>query len=222
MMKVVFLSVVCAAMDVKWATFDGAEETTATWKVKNDPVMGGGSTSNFSTTAAGTGLFQGECRNVTFLNAPGFASVEGKRAFADVSGFDNIQLKVRSSTPAYQGFKLSFTAPEVPMMSGPTYGPKGDGSYKAGFQLTGGDWQSITIPREDFSYDWSPFTGRCDTKDPSTEATQHYCCSDSSQQPSKDEVCVDEQFLGSVYQVSIWAEGIEGSFELEVESLAVH
>jgi hypothetical protein len=218
MMKFVVLPVLAAA-DVKWASFDGAAESTASWIVKNDPVMGGGSVSNFTKTDEQTGLFQGRCNIISFLGAPGFASVVGYRSFADASGFESIQLKVRSSTPDYKGFVVSFGAPDVPAKSGPSFGPKGPGSYKAGFQLSGADWQTVTIPRSEFSYDWSPFTGRCDTTDPGDTAVQHYCCSDSDSKPSKDEVCVDDKLLDTVNQVSLWAEGVEGEFELEFESI---
>ena len=44
----------------------------------------------------------------------------------------------------------------------------------------------------------------------------------SMNQPSKAEVCVDEQFLGTVDELSLWAEGIEGVFQLELESVAAH
>jgi hypothetical protein len=203
--------------DVKWVTFDGADDTTAPWKVKNDPVMGGGSTANLTTTADKTGLFQGSCNIVSSLGAPGFASMQAKKEFADIQGFAGIVLKVKSSTPDYQGFKVSFGAPGVPAKKGPAFGPKLDGTYKAGFFLKGADWQVVQVPRGDFSYDWSPFTGKCDTLDPTT--VQHECCPDSGSEVSNPDVCVDSKYLSIVNTLQVYAEGVEGEFNLEIESI---
>merc|ERR550525_1204490 len=128
------LSAVWAA-EVKLATFDEAKGTTASWRDLNDPVMGGASTSTFQTTADKTGIFNGTCAIVGFLKAPGFAKITGAAKFADITGYDSIALRVRSSTPNYQGFKVAFAAPGIPRTS-----MYGGGSYKAGFNLTRGDW----------------------------------------------------------------------------------
>merc|ERR1712137_926970 len=103
-----------ALADVKLATFDGVEETTATWGNTNDPVMGGASTSTFD---AATGIFEGTCAIVGFLNAPGFAKIVGSRQYADTTGEDLISLRVKSSTPGYAGFKVAFAAPNIPKTS---------------------------------------------------------------------------------------------------------
>ena len=47
---------------------------------------------------------------------------------------------------------------------------------QAGFTVSGTEWQTVKIPFSAFSYDWSDYTGRCDTKDP-RNGTQHVCCS---------------------------------------------
>merc|ERR1740117_2522816 len=54
-------------------------------------------------TADNTGLFKGQCNIVSFLGAPGFATL-GVRQFelADITGFENIALKVKSATPGYK------------------------------------------------------------------------------------------------------------------------
>jgi len=70
------------------ATFDGAEETTLPFATVNDPVMGGQSTSAFS-TSGGVGVFEGEVKVVTFLQSPGFCNVRAKSS-ADISGTDGI------------------------------------------------------------------------------------------------------------------------------------
>jgi len=202
-----------AAADVKLATFDGAEETTASWKNQNDPVMGGASTSSFDEA---TGKFAGTCAIVGFLNAPGFAKIVGTRSFADITTEDTISLKVKSATPDYQGFKIAFASPGIPKTS-----IFGGSSYKAGFALQSTtDWQIVDVPLTQFSYDWSGYTGRCDTKDPASfgqDGQQHYCCDQSGLEPSKPEVCVDSKYLSTINSVEVWAEGVEGDFDIQVE-----
>lgn len=206
-----------SAADLKLATFDGAQETTASWKCQNDPVMGGASASTFDET---TGVFEGNCAIVGFLKAPGFAKIVGSKSFADITNFDSFSLKVKSSTPAYAGFKLAFAAPNVPKTS-----IFGGGSYKAGFTLKDTqDWQIVDVPFTQFSYDWSGYTGRCDTQDPGSfgrDGQQHYCCDKSGIEPSKPEVCVDAQFLSSVNDLEVWAEGVEGDFNIQLEYIGV-
>jgi len=211
-----FLITSALAAEIKLATFDGTKGSTASWRDLNDPVMGGGSTSTFRLNKAEkTGTFNGTCAIVKFLKAPGFAKITGSAKFHDITGYDNIALRVRSSTPSYQGFKVAFAAPGIPKTS--IYGGS---SYKAGFNLTGGDWQLVEVPLTQFSYDWSGFTGRCDTKDPDgvlSHGKQHYCCSKSGLEPSKPDVCVDSKFLSSINSVEVWAEGSEGDFNLEIQ-----
>jgi hypothetical protein len=202
-----------ALADVKLASFDGAEETTASWKNQNDPVMGGASTSTFD---AATGIFEGTCAIVGFLNAPGFAKIVGSRQFADITGEEAISLRVKSSTPGYQGFRVAFSAPNIPKTS-----IFGGASYKAGFTLTDStDWQVVNVPLTQFSYDWSGYTGECNTKDPGSlgrDGQQHYCCDQSGLEPSKPEVCVQPQYLSTINDLEVWAEGVEGDFNLQVD-----
>lgn len=208
------LASVFAADELKLATFDGASGTTASWRDQNDPVMGGASTSSFQVTSDKTGLFQGTCAIVGFLKAPGFAKITGTGTFADITGYDTIALKVRSSTPDYKGFKVAFSAPGIPKSS--IYG---GASYKADFALKGGDWQVVEVPLTQFSYDWSAYTGRCDTQDPGSmfgKGKQHYCCDKSGIQPSKPEVCVESKFLSKINDLEVWAEGVQGDFNLEI------
>ena len=88
-----FLLASALAASRKLATFDEAEGTTVVWRVFNDLVMGGASTSTFKTTANKTGLFNGTCAIVNFLKAPGFAKIQGSGKFADMTGYDNIALR---------------------------------------------------------------------------------------------------------------------------------
>jgi len=124
-------------------------------------------------------------------------------------------MRVKSSTPEYQGFKVAFAAPGIPKTS-----MFGGSSYKAGFNLTGADWQVVQIPLTMFSYDWSGYTGRCDTKDPSglfSKGQQHYCCDKSGESPSKADVCVDAKFLSKINDLEVWAEGVKGKFNIEID-----
>merc|ERR1712176_119169 len=135
--------------------------------------------------------------------------------FRDITGYDNIALRARSTTPDYKGFKIAWAAPGIPKTS--IYG---GASYKAGFNLTGGDWQIVEVPLTQFSYDWSGYTGRCDTKDPDgvlSRGKQHYCCSKSGLEPSKPDVCVDTKFLSTIDSLEVWAEGVAGDFNLEID-----
>jgi hypothetical protein len=208
------------AGDLKLATFDGVEKTTVSWQDLNDPVMGGASTSTFKVTDAKTGLFNGTVAIVGFLKAPGFAKIVGSKSqftFADITGYDNIALRVKSSTPDYKGFKVEFAAPGIPKTS--TFS---GGSYKADFNLTSStDWQLVEVPLTRFSYDHSDYTGRCDTKDPASlfhpSGQQHYCCDRSGFQPSKSEVCVDAKYLNQIDSLGVWAEGVAGDFNIEID-----
>ena len=68
------------------------------------------------------------------------------------------------------------------------------------------------LPRS-FSWDWSPFTGRCDTKDPT--GAQHHCCGADG-----DKYCPTAAYLKTLTSLELWAEGAEGNFHLEVKSIA--
>merc|ERR1712063_183344 len=148
-----------------------------------------------STFDAATGVFEGTCAIVGFLNAPGFAKIVGSRQYADITGEDSISLRVKSSTPGYAGFTVTDST----------------------------DWQVVEVPLTQFSYDWSGYTGECNTKDPASfgsEGQQHYCCDKSGLEPSNSEVCVQPQFLNTINALEVWAEGVEGDFNLQIDSIS--
>ena len=165
-----------AAALTKAVTFDGNKGTTFQWRDLNDPVMGGRSFSTFHVDSGHFGVFNGTCAIVPSLKAPGFAKIMTDRGqeFADLSEHikGHMELSVRSTTPGFKGFKIAFAAKNVPRTS-----IFGGGSFKAGFNLTNSmsadNFQVVKVPFKEFSYDWSPFTGRCDTKDPTGQ--QHHC-----------------------------------------------
>lgn len=191
------------------ASFDGTAATTRDWRDTNDPVMGGASTSTFVVDAgAKTAVFNGTCAIVESLKAPGFAKVAstgGGDKYSDVSKYldGSMQLYVRSTTPDYDGFRVGWAAPGIPRTS-----IFGGGTFKAGFKVQGTDWQQVDVPFTEFSYDWSGYTGRCDTKDPNGQ--QHKCCSDDA------DVCPTAAFLSTINGLEVWAEGVEGDFHLEL------
>merc|ERR1711920_606919 len=106
----------------------------------------------FKVTDDKTGMFTGKVAIVSSLNAPGFAKITGTKSgftFADITGYDSVALRVKSSTPAYKGFKIEFAAPGIPKTS--TFS---GGSFKANFNLSAtSDWQVVEVPLTQFSYD---------------------------------------------------------------------
>ena len=176
-------------------------------------VMGGKSTSTFAIdTSNKIGVFNGTCAIVPFLHAPGFAKITTSgwfNKFADVSShLDHLngwlELRVKSDKPNFGGYRVAFAAKNVPRTS-----KYGGGSFKAGFNLTDTtDFQIVKVPFKDFSYDWSGFTGRCDTKDP--DGTQHHCC-------NNDKYCPTATFLSSITDLEVWAEGAVGDFHLDID-----
>lgn len=188
----------------------------STWVEQDDPVMGGGSRGTWS-VRDGAGVWSGAVTNVTFLNAPGFCAVKTvSLAAVDASAYINggLVLKVRTSTPEYSGFKLRFASPNIPLHHG-QHGS--EGSHSRSFKVPpsqNGEWQSVFLPFTEFSWDHSDYTGDCDTQDP--DGFQHRCCS------SEDlDVCPTSEQLGTIDGFNIYAEGVEGQFQLDFKEIAV-
>jgi hypothetical protein len=188
---------------------------SSAWREMDDPVMGGGSKGTVALEDTFS-TWQGTVKNVSFLHAPGFCSIvatalTSKDAHAFIAG--GMLLKVRSSTPAYTGFKLKFYGPNIPKHHG-SHG-YGSGSQAQPFKVPAsknGEWQSVFLPFHGFSYDWSDFTGDCFTKDP--DGFQHRCCDEKNH-----DVCPTAKQLEGLERVSIYAEGVEGDFQLEVQEV---
>merc|ERR1712066_929947 len=150
----------------------------------------------------------GTVKNVSFLHAPGFCRTMTISPFLkDASKFidGGITLLVRTTTPDYRGFKFSFGTPGTPRHHG---GHEVQGSFKTKFSVQASpdnDWQSVYLKFDQFSYDWSDFTGECATKDP--DGYQHRCCTKET-----PDVCPTEARLRGINSFNIWAEGVEGDF----------
>ena len=184
--------------------------------------MGGRSTSGFTITpdklGSTVGSFEGTCAIVPFLHAPGFCKITtmDRRSsgrlltpFPDVSAMFTgaLHIRAKTSTPSYAGYKIAFGADGA---TRPTPSRHGGATFKADFQLTGTDWQDVKIPFSQFSIDWSEYTGECSTLDPTGE--QHHCCS-----AAHPEVCVTAAHLKAINTLEVWAEGVEGTFALDID-----
>jgi len=202
-----FLAAAYAA-EIPVVTFDGAKSTTYKFVELNDPVMGGKSTGTWH-LEKGYGVFDGEVVDVPSLKAPGFikASADGKFSSLSSAVDGKLLLKVRSSTPSYQGFRVSFAtgtlAPSYACSGGGTI-PFSRGCFKAHFTVPAGkDFTTIAIPFRDFSDMWSPATGK-HTKE---------CASDK-------DVCPTAKSLAGIKRFEVWAEGALGKVHLEIASIS--
>mmetsp|Transcript_28460 Transcript_28460/g.66609 ORF Transcript_28460/g.66609 Transcript_28460/m.66609 type:complete len:188 (-) Transcript_28460:22-585(-) len=184
----------------------------------DDPVMGGKSKSTFE-LSGGVGVFDGVCAIVPSLKAPGFCKLTttGSAAYPDASAFINgsVLLRVRSTTPEFKGFKVAIDAASL-KCPGVGFSPFTT-SWKAPFVVpAGAGFTTVKVALPKFSCDWSAYTGACDTKDPGFFGRQHYCC--TAETPEK---CPSSQTLAAISGVEVWAEGAEGSFHLELQSISV-
>jgi len=185
-----------AAKDITLATFDGAKDTTLTWTQKNDPVMGGQSVGTF-TIENNSGVFDGTCKIVPFLKAPGFIKAEtSKTTLPDVSSCSGLALTVKSSND-YDGFRFSFGTKRSDCGKFFAVG------HKANFQPPKGEFGTVQIPFTDFTDCWDDGTG---------DAIK--TCSDDAK------YCPDQGTLSNMQTMSVWAEGQEGDVHLEIKSIA--
>ena len=155
------------------------------------------------------GIMDGTVRDVPSLQAPGFIKAVARGHFNDVS--DSISgdliLNVRSSTPEYSGFRVSFAAgalsPDYACAGGSTI-PFTGGCYKRKFTVpSGSEFVEIRLPFNTFSDHWSPYTGDQITT----------CAEDPS-------VCPTARDLSHIQHIELWAEGAKGDVRLEVHSIS--
>jgi len=204
MLKALLISACVAVSSAKASeqnliTYDGSVDTGSfQWRVVNDPVMGGVSTSNFSINAAEKyARFAGTVRDVPSLGVPGFCQPQTTDIFGDrwpdASGYitGGLEISYRSRID-YKGWKVSFAAD--------TLNPQFD-SYKASFDVIADNrWRKVYIPFSEFSKRWDPATG-----DPVIK------CSDDIT------VCPTGANLAGIFQWQWWAEGAGGDFDIDLE-----
>jgi len=196
-----------SAIDIPLVTFDGAESTTFKFHELNDPVMGGVSVASWDVDEAGSfGILNGTVKNVPSLQAPGFVAAYAighmNDASAALSG--DLVLKVRSSTPEYAGYRMTFS-PRVSGYSCASGGalPLSGGCFKARFDVPAGDdFVEVRIPFSDFTDHWSSATG---------EPT--VLCSEDPK------VCPTAHDLQHIRWVEVWGEGVAGDLHIEIQSI---
>lgn len=169
------------------------------WKVLNDPVMGGRSHATFTVTEGTAAVFEGYVAIVPFLRAPGFVqAVSTSSSFPDVSNCQAMQLQLRTKNETYYGgYRMSFGKDRAP------HGKFYARGYKADFAVApSSDFANITLPFRSFTDYWDDATGdaivTC-AENPAYCPTQHAL-----------------QYLDNL---AIWGEGVEGNIYLEVRSI---
>merc|ERR1711939_527987 len=160
--------------------------------------MGGESTGNFS-TEDGIGVLKGEVVDVPFLNAPGFILARATASFPDVSDCTGLTLRVKS-TSKYAGFRVSFGNAH-PKQS--TY--RHAFGHKAPFSDPSNGFHNVVIPFTAFSDYWDDATGDIIVK---CEDEPKYC-------PKKSD-------LQAMKTISLWAEGVAGVVDLQIQSIKAH
>ena len=191
-------------------TFDGTAGTTHAFKTLNDPVMGGQSNGTFK-VAGGLGIFDGFVNIVPKLKAPGFIETwanDGHFTDASSAGADgDLVLRVRSNTPTYAGFRVTFASGALSTSFSCAAGGSiigSGGCYKAAFTVpaSGSNFTEVRVPLNTFTDKWSSSTGK-PTKT---------CAADKS-------VCPTAAKLAKIQAVGIWGEGVQGHLHLEIASI---
>ncbi len=166
--------------------------------------MGGKSTGTFSVDQTNhLGVFQGSVEIVSFLDAPGFIKAETSRgeSWPDASTCEGLQFTLKSSTPSYKGFRVSFGNKR----------PKGSFPYTYGFKTnlvldsTTTDFQTIQLPFHEFTDKWDPGSGDAVVT-----------CAEN------DEYCPHEEDKKSLYSIAVWGEGVKGKVDLQIQSVAAY
>lgn len=116
------------------------EADLSPWRVVDDVVMGGRSDGHMQVNEAGHGVFSGR---VSLDNNGGFSSVRCDLETVDVTGYDQVVLRVRGDGSRYQ---LRIKAQDQTWYS-----------YIQYFETTAGQWLEISLPFDSF---YAAFRGR--------------------------------------------------------------
>merc|ERR1711998_723272 len=169
--------------------------------------MGGKSTGTWS-LGDGFGILDGEVVDVPSLSAPGFIKAAADGKFPDISAFidGSLVLKVRTSTPDFAGYRVSFVSgaasPDFSCAAGGSL-PLSRGCFKNKFSVpAGSDFVEVKLPFNQFSDKWSSATGE-----------QTTTCADSS------DVCPTASKLAKIQRFEFWGEGALGKLHLEVKGV---
>jgi hypothetical protein len=181
-----------AAGPLTLATFDGSK-TEFNWLEENDPVMGGKSynctfTPDHTNNVA---IFVGEVEIVPSLKAPGFCFARTKdtktTSFGDASEYKNLEIIAKNSGDQTQ-FKVCFAADTLEVQFK---------CFKADFNVSKSeDFQTVVVPFDSFSKEWSSATGEPTGKAPPTAKN-----------------------LKDISDLQIWAEGHTGTFNLAIKEI---
>eukprot|EP00547_Thalassionema_nitzschioides_P012015 CAMPEP_0194261398 /NCGR_PEP_ID=MMETSP0158-20130606/46006_1 /TAXON_ID=33649 /ORGANISM="Thalassionema nitzschioides, Strain L26-B" /LENGTH=508 /DNA_ID=CAMNT_0039001519 /DNA_START=14 /DNA_END=1540 /DNA_ORIENTATION=+ len=174
------------------------------WEEMNDPVMGGRSTGTFS-IQDGKGHFQGNVAVVPFLQAPGFIKAETKKgeSWPNVSTCQGLQITLHSSVD-YQGYRVSFGRNRPPDAFPYTYGYKADLKIPAPSDDNDG-FVTVSLPFSQFTDKWDAATG-----------DGIVTCEEDSQ------YCPDQATLQNLYSIAVWGEGVEGTVDLQLRTIAAY
>jgi len=171
--------------------FDGTGKSF-NWIEENDPIMGGQSTNCTFKKNDQSGVFAGTVELVPSLKAPGFCFARTLLTFS----YDF------PDASKYNNLEISFRAPIA--YNGFKAAFLADtlnnqfGAFKADFNVSASpDLQKVTLPFASFTNKWSQFTGEPTAKSPPTDKN-----------------------LKDISQLQIWAEGVKGPFELQIQSIA--
>jgi len=163
-------------------------------------MLPGVSNSNF-TIESDRLAWDGDCKVVPSLAAPGFCVVQtiGLHKIGDASAYTHLTFKVRATKP-YAGFKVDFATVYHPDSQFTSF--KAD--FPADFNTTScnGEWVDVAIPFTSFTWDWSSYTGE----------PLHTCAEDP-------QYCPSEKDLAAITQLEFWAEGVEGTFHLDIQEV---
>jgi len=193
-------------------TFEAGKPTTYKWTDLNDPVMGGTSTSTFTVDERrGVGVFDGDCRIVPKLKAPGFCNAEARpgtfsKKIPDASKMikGGLVYVIRNT-----GTRPCPAGPACPPLTKfkAAFGGKTEhdfGSFKSDITVPAdGKTHEIFAPFDKFSNKWSSYTG-----EPTTPCSREH-----------PEVCPTAKSLAEIGSIGIWAEGVAGKFTLEIREI---
>jgi len=105
----------------------GHKSDLSQWRIVNDGVMGGKSTSSITVDENGRGLFSGD---VSLENNGGFASVRYESGLEDIRRYNSLKLKIKGDGKTYQ-LRVK--------------GSKGDYHQYSYSVETTGEWQTISV-----------------------------------------------------------------------------